>query len=300
MNSRTTIVTACLAVSGAAMATFAGSRLAQDGQFDFQPNPLGLMRSPYGQVIAMAIQSPIDKDWHGGLEIHGMPDASGHVHDEHCDHDHADEHEHDACSCGHDHDAVETNSPLLVRLDHATAERTNPNAPTEAHKFYLRAQIEKKLRFAYNLDPSHYANYNSYHLFLTQMDLGTIAVSATERRDLVIGLADRTIRYCLTEQSDPRPSLTAASAAYNIVEQMFTAEEGTYTSAQMRDQLEVMDFCLHRHFKLLDEATTSGSWALLSPQRQDEVLKRSTLLMKLRDAALGSLARKEPEHVSNS
>ena len=69
MNARTHITTAALALAGAGMWHYAGTALNEEGRFENQPNPLGIKRSPYGQVLAMAIQTPIDGDWHGGLQV---------------------------------------------------------------------------------------------------------------------------------------------------------------------------------------------------------------------------------------
>lgn len=319
---RSTLTTTGLALTGLGMMWYAGGKLQQKGGFDFQPNPLGLKASPYGQVIAMAIQTPIDADWHGGLEIHDSPaGADDHAHHDHsdhdcdhhgpdcdhsghetCTHDHSEcehaapEHDHDShlCSdpgCGHDHGPAEPDS-LLGRLSQAVTRRTNPNPPTAGHQFYLRREIEKKLRFAYELDPSHYANYNTYHLFLVEPELGTSDETRALSRDHANSLAEHTIRYCLRETVDPRPALTAASAAYNLLEGMFVSTEKPDT-IEMRKQLAVIDFCLKRHFELLGESTSNGNWERLSEMRQSEVLERSNFALKLREAAEKTIVRLE-------
>ena len=86
MNPRTIAINISLAVSGVALWSYGAKRLASEGDFDYRPNPLGLKMSPYGQVIALAVQGGIDSDWHGTEARTG---------------DHA-------CSaCGHDHGAEE-------------------------------------------------------------------------------------------------------------------------------------------------------------------------------------------------
>jgi len=312
MNLRSSITTSALAIAGFGLWSYAGSQLKNSGTFEYDPNPLGLKRSPYGQVIAMAIQAPIDADWHGGLEIHDMPPAAGEspddaaaCEDEHCDHDHghdsqdhalAKNKEHKGCSdpdCTSDHGGSDpAPGSLIARLANAVAKRTNPHPPSPAHKFYLRQEIEKKLRFAYNLDPSHYANYNAYNLFITESSLGTSEDTQDILNAHAVRLADGTIRYCLRETTDPRPALTAASAAYNIFERGMLSKDKPST-AEMRQQLAVMDFCLSRHFQLLQEALDNGLWASLSPLRQQEVTDRSTFTLKLRDTAEKTIMRLE-------
>ena len=65
MNPRNIAINISLAVSGVALWSFGANRLASEGDFDYRPNPLGLKISPYGQVIALAVQGGIDSDWHG-------------------------------------------------------------------------------------------------------------------------------------------------------------------------------------------------------------------------------------------
>ena len=299
MNARTHMTTAALALAGAGMWYFAGTTLNEEGRFENQPNPLGIKRSPYGQVLAMAIQTPIDGDWHGGLEVHDHDSDGGHHHGDHDHHasDHGD-HDHAHSGCGTESPAPK--GSLLNRLEFAVSKRTNPNPPTPGHQFYLRREIEKKLRFAYELDPSHYANYNSYHLFITQQQLGTSALPQEQVRENAAALADHTIRYCLREPNDPRPALTAASAAYNVLEQMLLAEDGSQTPSGMHKQLGVIDFCIARHIELLNASLENGQWDLLSPQRQQEVLDRSKFSMKLRESAVQAIQLREADQHSTA
>ncbi|MBK1827048.1 hypothetical protein [Haloferula rosea] len=340
MLSRTTITTLALALAGGGLWTLSGTKLSETRGFEFQPNPLGIKRSPYGQVLAMAIQTPIDADWHGGLEIHdhaeggcggcgdhdhdhhSAPETAEHDHHDHSDCDHGDcghdhhspevaehdhsDHEDGSGGCGHDHgtdkhaDADNKQVALLDRLQSAVSQRTNPNAPTEGHKLYLRKEIEKKLRFAYELDPSHYANYNCYHLFITQRQLGTHGLPDEQVFEMVQNLADYTIRYCLTEKNDPRPALTASSAAYNVLERMLNTTDGEYSFDTMRKQLATMDFCIQRHFELLDSFINDGSFANLSSMRQEEILTRSKFAVKLRDSAQEAINRRERDQTSTA
>ncbi|MEM1085054.1 MAG: hypothetical protein AAGI48_13160 [Verrucomicrobiota bacterium] len=283
MNLRSSFTTSVLGLTGLGMAWYAGGELRDKGNFDYRPNPLGLKASPYGQVIAMAIQTPIDADWHGGLEVHDLPGEDG---ESEGGHHHGHDHDH-----GHSHEVAEPTS-LLGKLHLAATRRTNPNPPTAGHQFYLRREIEKKLRFAYELDPSHYANYNTYHLFLTEPELGTSEETQRMIRNGAVDLAEKTIQYCLRETTDPRPALTASSAAYNVLETKFI-ETGKHSTEDMRKQLAVIDFCLKRHFELLEQFIADGHWEQLSGMRQSEIAERSNFALKLREAAEKTILRLE-------
>lgn len=281
----TNAISCCLIGGGVLAWSFAARPLMADKNLDVPLNALGINGSPYGEVFAMAMQGPIDSYFHGFW-------TSG------------DEHKHeDGKSCstcekktgaGGDGN-VQLNAGLqgfLTSLDNVSELRTNPKAATNAHKFFLRRQIEDKLRFAYQLDPSHYANYNSLHFFLTEPQLGTrpqLTPSAAK-------LADDTINYCLKRTDDPRPMLTAAAAATNILHLMFNDqwnEKPVFTTQQMRQYLNLTDHCLARYVTIAKQWDESKNWDLLSPQRITECDNRFTFISKIREAAEQAIVRFE-------
>lgn len=279
-------ISCCLIGGGALAWAFAGRPLVANKDMDVPLNPLGINGSPYGEVFAMAMQGPIDTYFHGfwtsGDEQHkhedGKPCGS-------CD----------AKALPYGEDGVALNSGFqnfLVSLDNISQLRTNPKAATNAHKFFLRRRIEDKLRFAYQLDPSHYANYNSLHFFLTEPQLGTrpqLTPSAAK-------LAEETINYCLKREDDPRPMLTAAAAATNVLHLMFndqSNEKPTFTTQQMRQYLNLTDHCLARYVTIAKQWDESKNWDRLSPQRINECDNRFTFISRIRDAAEQAIVRFE-------
>ncbi len=273
----------------------------------FKPNPLGLKMSAYGQVIGMAMQGPIDLFWHEGEAHDHDHDHGGHDADcEECrdsdlaDHaadncpdcgSHDDQH---ASDCPHDVQIASTASaPLrkkakdyLSMLGSAANHRTNPHANTEAHKFYLRRQIEKRLRIAYEFDPSNYGTYNSYHLFLSVSSLGTTQAGT----DSAIRLSSITIDYCLRQPNDPRPALTAAAAAHDILALMFRdhIEKPRETYERL---LATEDLALARYLHMLRKRADDGTLNLISATRQAEMADRFEMLMKLREADEATIRR---------
>jgi hypothetical protein len=274
-------------------------------------NPLGINRSPYGEVIAMAMQGPIDFYFHSGEEHHHGPDEAcgpdcGHDHDH--DHDHNHDHVHGP-DCDHADEeapapAALASLPLRRRLtnfisglDEATTVRTNPKPASPALKFYLRRQTEDKLRFAYNLDPAHYGNFASYYFFLTQPMLGT----RPELTSSAVKLAQDTITYCLQREDDPRPALTAAAAVENILEQLIDErreDEGKVPLAHLRQNLALLDHCLARHQEISSIWEATGNWELLSSYRRDEVRDRLHFLNKIRETQVGILRDLEQQAAS--
>lgn len=300
------ILSASLIGVGALAWTMNSRPLSGEPSMLIPSNPMGIKKSPYGEVFAMAMQGPIDLYWHAGAE-------DGHDHEDHADHDHGDDHDHGLCDGGSGGDCPSCESSkhlaqaakeagglrgFLTELNEVANTKTNPKAATKAHLFDMRRQIENKLRFAYELDPSHYGNYNSYHFFLTEPQLGT-------RPELTPGaakLADETIDYCLRRSDDPRPALTAASAAENELELMFN-DPKKFTFDQMRNRLAIVDYSLARHQELSRQWIENGNWELISPMRQEEIANRFKFLARVRDAAEGTIQRLEgkpnPGQVAN-
>jgi hypothetical protein len=270
--------TAILFGCGAMMLSFSAHHMARNPELNTPLNPLGINRSPYGEVIAMAAQGPIDTYFHNG---------SGHDHAHNHDHsaEHGFEHEHKTAQASKKGSAALPDKlrGFIDRLAAASSARNNPRPVTSAHQFYMRRKTEDKLRFAYNLDPAHYGNYNSYHLFLTESQFGT-------RRQLTptaIKLAKETIDYCLAQKDDPRPALTAAAAASNILELMINNVRGTtphFSTDHLKEALAVLDHCLARHHELSAQWLATGNWSRLSTFRIKETQERLHFITKVRDA----------------
>jgi hypothetical protein len=248
---------------------FAGRSLLSRTELDVPLNIMGINQSPYGEVIALAMQGPIDQTFQGGLT--GRVGVST----KKVDPSHL--------------ELPATRKKfnltrLISHLDEASQINTNPKSASTAHRLYLRRQAEDKLRFAYHLDPSQYSNYNSLHFFLTEPALGTRAQLTPTAADL----ARKTIDYCLKQQHDPRPALTAAAACTNMLHLMFadrSSGSSRHSTEEMREVLATLDQCIARYDKLASQWDDSGNWNLLSPQRIQESLDRYEFILKIRNAA---------------
>ncbi len=311
--SRSHIISLCLIGTGAITWAFVGRPLVNNSDLKVPLNPLGINGSPYGEVLAMAMQGPIGQ--YADVGISGAPHnhAAGeectdpsHDHEGHEGHNHA---EGEPCTEDHDdHDhaaapaQVAKATPslsrrfgnLLTSLGNLPAVRTNPYAAGEGLKTYLRRQAEDKLRFAYQLDPSHYGNYVVLHFFLTESAVSTRPILTPA----AIQLANDTIAYCLKQQDDPRPALTAAAAATNILQLMFTEHQqvtSADTIAQMRQCLDVATLCLARYDAIAAQWDASGNWQRLSTQRFEECQDRRHFVGKIRDTCEQTITRYETE-----
>ena len=277
--------------AGALAWALAGRPLTANPDLAVPLNPFGINRSPYGEVFAMAMQGSVDTYFDAGMSSSHHPGEA-----DEGDEDGTPNAENAAASAN-----ATLNSrlgALLSSLGKASATRTNPKAASEALKRHFRRQAEDQLRFAYQLDPSHYGNYNALHFFLTEPAVGT----HPELTPSAAKLAEDTIQYCLRQDQDPRPALTAAAAATNILHLMFSDRLNAtpkFTTAQMRQCLTLLDHCLACYTRIAQDWTQSKHWDLLSPQRITECNERAHFIGKIRDAAEATLVRFEAEALSS-
>lgn len=291
--------------AGALVCAMTAKPLVEDPSLNVPLNVFGINRSPYGELFAMAMQGPIDQTFNHTFRGAGSPPRDAHSSEECASPDY---NKHATAEpliaetvTGGDVPAAKHATPfndklrgLLEELDAARSAYTNPKPSSEAQKRHIRRDVEDKLRFAYQLDPANYGNYNAYHFFLSEPQLGT-------RPELTPGaakLAQETINYCLAETSDPRPALTAAAAATNILHLMFNdrkSAEPVYTTAHMRHTLNLLDHCLARHGEIHTTWAAAGGYELLSPMRIAEMEDRFTFVGKIRDAAEEAIRRFESE-----
>lgn len=290
------LISTGLISSGLLMCAWTGISLLNSSELDTPLNPFGINHSPYGEVFAMAMQGPINTDFHVGM--YGATDEAI-----------AEAQQKNASSppgsilivkpkpAPPQNQPPQTWSPsqkllsMIDQMEKGHKERTNPLPASEALKFFLRRKAEDKLRFAYQLDPSHYANYNSLHFFLTE------GISTRpELTALASQLAEETIEYCLKQEDDPRPALTAAAACTNMLHLMFTKlrkGEPTASTDEMRASLAKLDECIARYHEIAGQWDQNNSWSRLSPQRIDECQTRIGFVTRIRDAAFQTIVRIE-------
>lgn len=288
--TRQHFIYAAMIGGGLAAMAMAARPLADHEALDYPINPLGVNRSPYGEVFAMAMQGPVDTYWHQGELARFAP----HVVDR-------GQHPEGTDDFARPDASLPWNERLRVfleALDDASTARTNPHVGSKALDFHIRQQIEKKLRFGYRLDPAHYGNYNSYHFFLSEPTLGTRRILTPE----VAQLAKETINYCLSEEYDPRAVLTAAAAATNMIHLMFADrhnETPAFTAAQMRECLDLLDTCIARYLTIHERWITAGHDELLSPMRINEMEDRFDFVRRIRHAAEPAVIRFEQKEVED-
>ena len=275
MNSNLSKPTICAALlTGTVLWIGMALKFEAEEKLSYEPNVACLKGSPYGKIMALALQGPIDLWWHKGTTHKHV--AINHDHDEGCS---------DAC---HGHHGPETTHDEetqtlhawkegLKRMEANTYRKTSGRNLSKAHAQFIQDETEDKLRLAYELDPTNFTNYGNYHFFLAMNELGR----ADADHDAALSLALKTLDVCKEDEVDPASWLTAASAAFNIAEHI-AKNNSHYTIVEAKGSLAEFDFCIQRHEFLLKQAWHEGR--VISSKRIEEMNARKVHLMKLRKA----------------
>lgn len=285
MKSHPNLISIALIGGGAVGFAVTSKPLLANREADVPLNVLGINRSPYGEVFAMAMQEPIEKYFHA-TEGGGAPSCDG---SGACRHE---QHQKGGQTAKNGPSGFSDRVGSFIKgMAYGLTERTNPYAASAAHKFYLRRGIEDKLRFAYNLDPGHYGNYNAYHFFLTEPQLGT----RPELTPMAARLADETIAYCLSRNDDPRLALTAAAASANVIQLMFNDRDihphnPRFSIGDMKRMMSVSDRAMRKFGEISNQWTDDGLWGNLSGMRLMEIGERMRFVMKVRESQAQAIA----------
>lgn len=269
-------------------------QLENNSEAETPLNIMGMNRSPYGGLMAIALQGQISTNFHIGFtasdDHSGCSGCSG------------------CASSGHHHHPSPDASAqrigdghmqgFIADMKQGRLAVTNPVPPSPGLRRYARKEVEEKLRFAYELDPSHYANYNTLHFFYAEQLNGSSAAAPDLDR-----LAWRTYDYCMEQEGDPRPALTAASACLNLINLKITQVRGgdiVYDETIFHPLVLKMDESFDKYHRLTCAWNESGSWRRLSAARTDELEQYALSLVNQRDLTIQIIERLHQEHRNKS
>ena len=282
-----------------------GSSLKKQGEFEFDPNVLTLKGSPFGRTVAIAMRGPVDIYWNQG-EAH---DHEGHACSgagcTHESHTHA-KNNSQGGEKGSSADNLLNNArsmanegvllppedslrgSILSRIDAWKAAyytRTNPYGSSKIHRTFIMGETEKRLRLSYEMDPSNFAAYGSYFLFLSEA-LSTLQEEGQQEQlqaraaQAALGLSSHTIRVCLSRKDEPPALLTAAAAAHDYLQTRYS-QGGEGAMAEVYQFLQVQDECLRDYRRLKERMIAEGTWERFPEMRRQEMDVQEYLLNKL-------------------
>ena len=266
---------------GLALFVLASRSLREKDAFDYTPNIVSIKGSPYGKVLAFALQGPIDVYWHQGAS-HSDSESNASEKEKGEDGDQTKSDDENS----HGEEIVERNVNLPIRLrgkDHikkmiGASHRNTRGKPLSAeHQKFLQGVTEDKVRFSYELDPKNYTNYSNYHFFLAHSNLGH-----READELgALELSKKTLELCKRDLVDPASWLTASLAAYDISYGM-THEYDKYSHKEHMEQLAEIEYCNMKYEEVCDQAIVEKR--IYSLAKIKEMNARYRFLVKLKEA----------------
>ncbi len=248
------------------MALWVGLTLKfQDAErLNYRPNIACMNGSPYGKVIVLIMQDPIEAYVHKGARHGEAKYLNDDGPDEHAEH----HHDHEGCADCESEAALikaeKEKAPLdlplhreakqyVEKLVAYTHRKTSGYKVTPAHEKYLQGVIEDKMRFSYELDPANNTNYESLYLYLTIDDLGKSKADPEAAFDL----AKRTLAYCKRDRADPASMLTGANAAGDMGYYM-SLNSKSFTWDDVQGNLAAFEYCLVQYGILLPQMPENG------------------------------------------
>ena len=275
--------------------------LDRKGELDYTPNVATVKGSPYGKVLALAMQGPIDFYWHDGqthddayalkADKKKKSETAGEVVEDAADEGHS--HVYNGGDgdgqAHHNHSHDEPARKLVERPWHVhakdkiktlaayTRRKTNGKRRSREQVRYLQEATEDKLKFSHELDPTNYTNYGNYQIFLSNSNVGRNLIDA----DKHVALSRDTLRICKQEPHDPAAWITASMAAYDLAYYM-AGKPDKHDLEEVRAMLAEFDFCIERYAVLLDEQRISGR--PFSVLKANEIIGHGNFLSGVRGA----------------
>lgn len=300
------LISSSLILAGGILSALCVQPMESDGQFQDNGNPFAIQGSAYGKLFARLSETTIDRVWHLGVEQIVPHYMSGIDHDEegeHCEHcaqGKCDEHDNSVDSAHVSESPSETREEIARSAEDIAAvaaanrktplekgkrwiqdrvvaqhTRTNPNAMSKQHLATVYHDIEKLLLRSFKMDPTHYAAYDSYHLFLTTYDFG----GDPHLKQQAVLIANVAISAAQGETEDPEPWLTAAAAGMNL----YLLDSTPFVEAGKPIPLEILvryrdlvGNCIANFEQVQAQAAKNGNWNRLSTDRQMEISQRAS------------------------
>lgn len=265
---------ACI-VLGVVLVGFGQSSLVSRNALRHSHNTFAVQGSAYGKLLTRLSETTIDRVWHLGVEqivphyMTGESPATAHSHDK----------PKGPAPVAKREAPIEAGKHWINQRVVAQHTRTNKHSLSDAHLATVYRDIEEMLLRSFKLDPTHYGAYDSYHLFLTTTDFGGTPM-ANEQARKIAAVVMNAVR---NETEDPEPWLTAATAGMNL----FMMESAPYAAKNERIPLEILRkyrddiaYCLKRFDEIQARSEKAGNWALLSQERQREIIERDLFLSR--------------------
>jgi hypothetical protein len=165
----------------------------------------------------------------------------------------------------------------LARLEGLRTKRNSPFLPSAAHRRYIKASADWRLRLAYQLDPGDSTLYEILNFHLTTQGMPPDVLKAQ-----VSELAHEAIYHALGERTGINEALTGAGAAVNLLnDQLQRNQKNPPSSFEILRNWQLLNLCLARYRTVRQEGMIDGWWQEIPEVRRQEIEVYANLLEKI-------------------
>lgn len=166
----------------------------------------------------------------------------------------------------------------LARLECARTKRNTAFRMSAAHRRYVDASAEWRLRMAYQLDPGDAVLYEILHFQLTRKLTQKPAVQQE-----IVALAEQAIANVDSPTAGMSAALTGAGAAVNLLNDLLRPSQTPRDEQAILRRWGQLESCLARYWAIQQQAVTEGWWNGIPGVRQIELDGHARLLGRIAD-----------------
>lgn len=271
-----------LTLAAAAGLWLAGHHTTGPRQAAPEASPLGLSGSAYGSLAARVIRDSLHSYWHGGQSAANARHAAAKAEKEPAQ-------EAAPPPGAFARRAAPAPPPLpadlswldrrILHLADLETRRTVRNSPfptSDAHRRFLDASANWRLRAAYELDPGDAVLYEILHHQLSTR----LARDPGIQKELD-ALAERAITHGTAPMSGLNAALAGAGAALNLLNDLLRPGQVRRDDDAIIRRWGQLDRCLARYRALRHDAVERGWWAGIPEVRQREMEEHAAFLSRI-------------------
>lgn len=244
-----------------------------------------IYRSAYGSMLARMMKDSLYSYWHEG-KAPATAAEEGHDHD----HDHGNSapagrlgnlHKPPAApraATGHEKESwLDHRVDDLARMEALRTKRNTPFQPSAAHRKYISASADWRLRLANQLDPGDPTLYEILNFNLTSQGLPEATL-----KPLLSELAHDAVYHALGERSGVNEALTGAGAAVNLLNDQLQRNQAKPADPySILRNWQLLTLCLERYQTIHQDGIEEGWWSKIPEVRQEEIETYARLLQKI-------------------
>lgn len=167
----------------------------------------------------------------------------------------------------------------LARLEKARTKRNSSFPTSDAHRRYLEASANWRLKAAYELDRSDATLYEILHF-----QLAARAAQDPRLLDDVVHFADQAIDLVDAPMAGFSAALTGAGAAINLLNDLLAPGQARRDDEAILRRWRQLETCLQKFQAIREQGQAEGWWQGIPEIRRQEVESHAALLARIAES----------------